>query len=25
LPVGQKVSLVVEDRDALLLWAHGDH
>ena len=25
LPVGQQVSLVVEDRDALLLWAHGDH
>jgi muramoyltetrapeptide carboxypeptidase len=25
LPVGQPVSLVVEDRDALLLWAHGDH
>jgi muramoyltetrapeptide carboxypeptidase len=25
LPVGQPVSLVVEDRDALLLWAHGSH
>ncbi|MEY4726527.1 MAG: hypothetical protein RLZ36_1154 [Pseudomonadota bacterium] len=25
LPVGQKVDLVVEDRDALLLWAHGHH
>lgn len=25
LPVGQKVSLVVEDRDALLLWAHDGH
>jgi muramoyltetrapeptide carboxypeptidase len=25
LPVGQQVSLVVEDRDALLLWAHDDH
>ena len=25
LPVGQPVDLVVEDRDALLLWAHGDH
>ncbi|MEY4363897.1 MAG: hypothetical protein RLZZ24_1249 [Pseudomonadota bacterium] len=25
LPVGQKVSLVVEDRDALLLWAHAGH
>jgi len=25
LPVGQKVSLVVEDRDALLLWAHEGH
>ncbi len=25
LPVGQKVSLVVEGRDALLLWAHETH
>jgi len=25
LPVGQQVSLVVEDRDALLLWAHEGH
>ena len=25
LPVGQRVSLVVENRDALLLWAHGAH
>ena len=25
LPVGQRVSLVVEDRDALLLWAHAGH
>ena len=25
LPVGQEVSLVVEDRDALLLWAHVGH
>ena len=25
LPVGQKIDLVVEDRDALLLWAHADH
>lgn len=25
LPVGQEVSLVVEDRDALLLWAHEGH
>ena len=25
LPVGQPVSLVVEDRDALLLWAHEGH
>jgi len=25
LPVGAKVSLVVEDRDALLLWAHDAH
>ena len=25
LPVGQPVSLVVEDRDALLLWAHAGH
>jgi muramoyltetrapeptide carboxypeptidase len=25
LPVGQRVSLVVENRDALLLWAHGVH
>lgn len=25
LPVGQAVSLVVEERDALLLWAHGEH
>jgi len=25
LPVGQKIDLVVEGRDALLLWAHGDH
>lgn len=25
LPVGAKVSLVVEERDALLLWAHSDH
>lgn len=25
LPVGQKVSLLVENRDALLLWAHGAH
>lgn len=25
LPVGARVSLLVEDRDALLLWAHQDH
>jgi len=25
LPVGQRVSLLVENRDALLLWAHGAH
>ena len=25
LPVGQKVDLVVENRDALLLWAHQHH
>ncbi len=25
LPVGQKIDLVVEERDALLLWAHADH
>ena len=25
LPVGQKIDLVVEDRDALLLWVHADH
>jgi muramoyltetrapeptide carboxypeptidase len=25
LPVGQKIDLVVEGRDALLLWAHIDH
>ena len=25
LPVGQKIDLVVEDRDALLLWAHTEH
>ncbi len=25
LPVGQRVSLLVENRDALLLWAHGVH
>jgi muramoyltetrapeptide carboxypeptidase len=25
LPVGQKIDLVVEGRDALLLWAHQDH
>jgi muramoyltetrapeptide carboxypeptidase len=25
LPVGQRVSLLVEHRDALLLWAHGSH
>jgi muramoyltetrapeptide carboxypeptidase len=25
LPVGQRVSLVVESRDALLLWAHDAH
>lgn len=25
LPVGAHVSLVVEDKDALLLWAHQDH
>jgi muramoyltetrapeptide carboxypeptidase len=25
LPVGQKIDLVVENRDALLLWAHNDH
>ena len=25
LPVGQRVSLLVENRDALLLWAHGSH
>ena len=25
LPVGQKIDLVVEDRDALILWAHGEH
>ncbi len=25
LPVGQHIDLVVENRDALLLWAHGDH
>jgi muramoyltetrapeptide carboxypeptidase len=25
LPVGQMIDLVVEGRDALLLWAHGDH
>jgi muramoyltetrapeptide carboxypeptidase len=24
LPVGQKIDLVVEDHDALLLWAHTD-
>ncbi len=25
LPVGKKVSLVVEDREALILWAHEAH
>jgi len=25
LPLGQKVDLLVEERDALLLWAHQDH
>jgi muramoyltetrapeptide carboxypeptidase len=25
LPVGQTIDLVVEERDALLLWAHADH
>jgi len=25
LPVGMPIDLVVEDRDAMLLWAHGDH
>jgi muramoyltetrapeptide carboxypeptidase len=25
LPVGQRIDVLVEDRDALLLWAHGDH
>jgi muramoyltetrapeptide carboxypeptidase len=25
LPVGKKVSLVVEDREALILWAHNTH
>jgi muramoyltetrapeptide carboxypeptidase len=25
LPVGQRIDLLVEDRDALLLWAHTDH
>jgi muramoyltetrapeptide carboxypeptidase len=25
LPVGQRVSLLVENRDALLLWAHAEH
>ena len=25
LPVGQKIDLVVEERDALLLWPHTDH
>jgi muramoyltetrapeptide carboxypeptidase len=25
LPVGKKVSLVVEDREALILWAHNAH
>ncbi len=25
LPVGQRVSLLVENRDALLLWAHATH
>ena len=25
LPVGKPVSLVIEDREALLLWAHQDH
>jgi muramoyltetrapeptide carboxypeptidase len=25
LPVGHKIDLLVEDRDALILWAHGDH
>jgi len=25
LPVGQRVSLLVESGDALLLWAHGAH
>jgi muramoyltetrapeptide carboxypeptidase len=25
LPLGEKIDLVVEDRDALLLWAHEDH
>jgi muramoyltetrapeptide carboxypeptidase len=25
LPVGQRVTLLVEDRDALLLWAHTGH
>ena len=25
LPVGARVSLLVENRDALLLWAHSDH
>jgi muramoyltetrapeptide carboxypeptidase len=25
LPLGEKIDLVVEDRDALLLWAHEYH
>ena len=25
LPVGQRIDVLVEERDALLLWAHGDH
>ena len=25
LPVGQKIDLLVEDRDALLLWTHTEH
>jgi muramoyltetrapeptide carboxypeptidase len=25
LPVGKRVSLLVENRDALLLWSHGAH
>jgi muramoyltetrapeptide carboxypeptidase len=25
LPLGEKIDLVVEDRDALILWAHEDH